>query len=48
MEDLVKRKREGGMNRGREEKDFFRRCKKTRSPEIERREERDREEEMKR
>lgn len=49
LEDLMKRKREGGMSRGREEEDIFRRCKKTaRSPEVERREERDREEEVER
>lgn len=48
LEDLVKRKREGGISRGREEEGIFRRCKKTRSPEIERREERDRKEEVKR
>lgn len=47
LEDLMKRKREGRMSRGREEEGIFRRCKKTaRSPEVERRVER--EEEMNR
>lgn len=45
MENLVKRKREGGMSRRREEEDIFRRCKKmARSPEVKRRKERDRKE----
>lgn len=47
LEDLVKRKREGRMSREREEDDIFRKCRKTaRSPEAERKEER--EEELKR
>lgn len=44
LEDLVKRKREGRMSREREEDDIFRKCRKrARSPEAERKEEREEE-----